>query len=67
MGAELGGWASEPTNLVEIFNLLDKSWSVSTLKLPGSSRAYHGMEILDGSIWVVGGFVVAALLRVWCW
>lgn len=51
-----GGWASDPTNLMEVFNLLDNSWSVSTLTLPGTSRAYHGMEILDGSIWAVGGF-----------
>ena len=52
-----GGWATAPTSKVEIFNMLDRSWSVpNTFKLPGTSRAYHGMELVDSSIWVVGGF-----------
>ena len=51
-----GGWAPEPTSLVEVFNELDRSWAVSSFKLPGSSRAYHGMEVEDSNIWVVGGY-----------
>ena len=51
-----GGWATEPTSLVEVFNELDRSWAVSNFKLPGSSRAYHGMEVEDSNIWVVGGY-----------
>ena len=51
-----GGWATEPTSLVEVFNQLDRSWSVSCFKLPGSSRAYHGLEVGGSSIWVVGGY-----------
>ena len=51
-----GGWSTEPTSLVEVFNLLDRSWSVSSFKLPGSSRAYHGVEVSGSRIWVVGGY-----------
>ena len=52
-----GGWATAPTTKVEIFNMLDRSWSLPhDFKLPGTSRAYHGMELVDSSIWLVGGF-----------
>ena len=53
-----GGWGTDPTSLVEIFNLLDRSWTVASpaFKLPGFFRAYHGLELVDSSIWLVGGF-----------
>ena len=43
--------------MVEVFNPLDSTWRVTTnIQMPGSSRAYHGLEVLDDEIWSVGGY-----------
>ena len=40
-----------------MFNPLDSTWRVTTdIQMPGSSRAYHGLEFLNDEIWSVGGY-----------
>ena len=52
----VGGWDSNgPTNLMEVYDRLSNSWSISPIKLPITS-AYHGTEELGGNLYVVGGF-----------
>ena len=46
----------EPTNLVEVWNPLTEQWMASDVKLPGCSRAYHGLEVLGSDIWAIGGY-----------
>ena len=46
----------EPTNLVEVWNPLTEQWMASDVKLPGCSRAYHGLEVLGSDLWVIGGY-----------
>ena len=50
-----GGWSSDPTNILEVYDDLSSTWSISTIKLPTNS-AYHGAVELEDNLYIVGGF-----------
>ena len=51
----IGGWSFNPTNVMETYDILTNTWSISSIKLPMNS-AYHGVVELDGKIFIAGGF-----------
>jgi len=51
----IGGWSFNPTNVMETYDNLTDTWSISSIKLPMNS-AYHGAVELDGKIYIAGGF-----------
>ena len=50
----IGGFGSEPTATIEVFNLRAKFWSI--LDQNFAPHAYHGMIAQDNKIFVFGGF-----------
>jgi len=44
-----------PTDVIETFNYLTNSWSISPLKLP-INIACHGVVELEGKLYIAGGF-----------
>ena len=50
-----GGWSSNPTNILEVYDDLSSTWSISSIKLPINS-AYHGAVELEDDLYIVGGF-----------
>lgn len=52
----IGGWsAGNPTNFVETYDIRADKWLISYDK-DSEQRAYHGVCVLDGIIYIIGGF-----------
>ncbi|GAB1606106.1 kelch-like protein 10 [Argonauta hians] len=52
----ISGWSgSSPTNTVEVYNPRADRW-IRSRSVKSDYRAYHGTCILDGFIYVIGGF-----------
>ena len=50
-----GGFSLQPTDVIETFNYLTKSWSINHIKLPVNSSS-HGVVELEGKLYIVGGY-----------
>jgi len=51
----LGGWSICPSDVIEVQDCLTNTWSVCPVVLPVPS-AYHGLGVLGGKLYLVGGF-----------
>jgi len=54
----VGGWGSippGPCTSIETYDYIADKWEKTDLSLP-SNRAYHGLEIIDRKVYVIGGY-----------
>ena len=51
----VGGWSSNPTDTIEVYDDLSRTWSISSIKLPIDS-AYHGAVEMEDNLYIAGGF-----------
>ena len=57
----LGGWTFNPSTNIELYDYLNKCWSIANIKLP-LDIAYHGAEVIGDKLYVVGGYSAALTL-----
>ena len=51
----VGGWSSNPTDTMEVYDDLSSTWTISSIKLPIDS-AYHGAVEMEDNLYIAGGF-----------
>lgn len=53
----MGGWSGgSPTNLIECYDCRADRWIRTNVGDRNGPRAYHGLAVLNGLIYTIGGF-----------